>query len=231
MSGRLILVPTPIDDQRAFSNILVNKLHEAAREQAVFVVEEHKIARRKWLSNGLPRESIEKFICLNEHSGPEVEDSILKELRQGRDVFLISDCGLPAFCDPGQSLVDRCHRQNIKVTATGFDNSVALALALSGLEHSQFIFEGFLARDNRESELRRILRHQLTVILMDTPYRLNKLVGEIHKIGTQKEIFLGIDLNSENELIVRGKIGQVAEKLKDINKREFVMVLGADGKR
>ena len=47
----------------------------------------------------------------------------------------MSDGGLPAFCDPGKELVAACHRNNVKVTSSPFQNSIVLALALSGFDH------------------------------------------------------------------------------------------------
>lgn len=224
--GRLILVPTPISDELSWDATTVSKLESGFNSGAVIVVEEHKIARRKWIANGLPREAIDSFICLNEHTREEKNPEIIKILKSGKDVFLMSDCGLPAFCDPGQKLVDLCHDSRIKVTSLPFSNSVILAVALSGFPSDSFHFGGFIPRDNRIKALKELARKREAVVLMDTPYRLSKLLGELEQIGIKRSIFVGIDLNSDSELLVRGLIGQVVKELNNVNKREFVLILG-----
>lgn len=226
MSGTLTLIPTPICDERTFSETVKSGLLDAYENSGIIVVEEHKIARRKWIKNELPREAIDQFICLNEHTKKEVQPQIMSELRAGKNVYLLSDCGLPAFCDPGQELVSECHDEEIKVTAFPFDNSIALALALSGFDHSRFVFEGFISRENREKEWKRILSSKSTIIVMDTPYRLKRVLEEMEKMVLSREVFVGIDLNTANELLVRGSIKLVVKKLQDINKREYVIVIG-----
>jgi len=143
--GELILVPTPIQDDLPLETIARDLLlSEAMNEQVILLVEEHKIARQRWLRWGLPREAIEKFILYNEHTQEKLVSDIIKEIKAGKKAYLLSDCGLPAFCDPGQLLVQACHKQRIKVTATPFPNSISLALALSGFSHGTFVFSGFI---------------------------------------------------------------------------------------
>ena len=229
--AKLVLVPTPISDEMPWNPDLCKSLLEAFNKDSLIVVEEHKIARRKWVANGLPREAIDKFLCLNEHTREEIKPEIIQALKQGRDAYLMSDCGLPAFCDPGQQLVDECHEKGIQVTSLAFDNSVILAVALSGFPSDSFYFGGFVDRDDRISSLKKLLSHKETTVVMDTPYRLNKILGELEKLGVKRQVFVGIDLNTSSELLVRGPIGHVVKDLNKVNKREFVLVLGPDVRR
>ncbi len=231
MSAKLILVPTPIADDLLWDELTKNRLSEAVAQNAAIVVEEHKIARRKWISNGLDREAIDKFLLLNEHTRAESSQEVIQILKSGRDVYLMSDCGIPAFCDPGQKLVERCHQNGIQVTSLPFSNSVILAVALSGFPSDRFIFEGFIPRDNRMGALKTIIRNKETTVLMDTPYRLSKLVSELDQLQPNREIFFGLDLNSPSELLVRGSIKDIVKALNNINKREFVVVLGPNDRR
>ena len=144
MSG-LILVPTPIHDELPLEPVALKMLQEdCLKEDVILLVEEHKIGRQRWLRWGLPREAIEKFILFNEHSQEKLQSELIKSMKQQKKIYLLSDCGLPAFCDPGQLLVDACHKNKVKVTSTPFPNSIALALALSGFSHSSFVFSGFV---------------------------------------------------------------------------------------
>lgn len=233
MKGTLTIIPTPIDEETPLETVAFNNLLEAATtniERSIFVIEDLKPGRRRWLKWKLPREVVEDFVLYNEHSKIEVSQKLIGELKAGKNVYIMSDGGLPAFCDPGIELVSLCHDNGIKVTSTPFSNSIALAVSLSGFNHNKFVFEGFLPQktEDRTSELERILTENRTVILMDTPYRLKKLLGELElamkKSNIHKRIFVAMDLNSANEELVRGSVAQVAKKISDY-KREFILLL------
>jgi 16S rRNA (cytidine1402-2'-O)-methyltransferase len=224
----LILVPTPICDDLPLEPVALELLmSECLKENVVLLVEEHKIARRRWLQWGLPRQAIEKFQLYNEHTTDEMKNTVLKDLKSDKTVYLLSDCGLPAFCDPGQNLVDLCHKNKIKVTSTPFPNSISLALALSGFDHHRFIFSGFVPvkEPEREQWMRAELKQKETLIWMETPYRLYKLIEDLNKVGTKRELFLALDLGSSQEKLLRGNSSYLLKNLLPAEKREFVLVL------
>ncbi|MBT4790841.1 MAG: hypothetical protein HON90_04670, partial [Halobacteriovoraceae bacterium] len=192
MKGKLILIPTPIDDESPLCTIAKQRLEQAVLNDDLIMVEEAKAGRRRWLHFGLPRETIADFILYNEHTRGEISSDIIKKISNGKNAYLMSDCGLPAFCDPGQELVELCHQHKIRVTATPFANSIALAIAVSGFPHNKFIFEGFISakKEIRHKELKRILNQKEVSIIMDTPYRLEKLLREITELNPSREFCL-----------------------------------------
>jgi 16S rRNA (cytidine1402-2'-O)-methyltransferase len=225
----LILVPTPLQDDLPLETVALNLLREnCLSENIVLLVEEHKVARQRWLKWGLPREAIEKFVLFNEHTQKETMPDVLKKLRVGMDVYLMSDCGLPAFCDPGQVLVEACHKQNIKVTSTPFPNSIALSISLSGFSHQSFVFSGFVPvkEPERSSWMKKELKRPETLVWMETPYRLKKLLEEVAVIEMKREVFLALDLGSSAEQLIRGKAERIASMIVDKEKREFVLLIG-----
>jgi 16S rRNA (cytidine1402-2'-O)-methyltransferase len=123
-----------------------------------------------------------------------------------------------------------CHQNNIRVTSTSFSNSIALAVALSGFPHHSFVFEGFLTNksDLRQKELKRILKEKRMSILMDTPYRLSKILSELEQKETKRDIFLGMDLNCDTEELLRGSIGNIIKTVGK-QKREFILIIGPEG--
>lgn len=227
----LILVPTPLQDELPLE-IVAHRLllDNCLKENVALLVEEHKVARQRWLKWGLPREAIEKFILFNEHTQKEILPEALKKLKSGNDVYILSDCGLPAFCDPGQVLVEACHKQRIKVTSTPFPNSIALSVSLSGFRHDTFVFSGFVPVKSPERELwmKKELKRPETLIWMETPYRLKKLLEEVAQIELKREIFLALDLGSPSEELLRGKASTIASVIPDKEKREFVLLIGPD---
>ena len=227
--SELILVPTPISDELPLEPVARERLlADAMLENVVLLVEEHKVARQRWLKWGLPREAIDKFILFNEHSQDKILNDVMAFFREGKRVYLLSDCGLPAFCDPGQRLVDLCHKRNVKVTSTPFPNSISLAVALSGFVHDRFNFCGFipLKDPERTDWMKRELKRPETSVWMETPYRLNKLMEELVKLGTTREVFLGMDLGAPTETLLRGSASSILKKLTSNEKREFVLLIG-----
>lgn len=228
--SQLVLVPTPIQEDHPLESVAKELLlSDCMKEDVLLLVEEHKIGRQRWLKWGLPREAIEKFILFNEHTQGKIQGDIIKELKSGKRAYLLSDCGLPAFCDPGQLLVDSCHKQRIKVTATPYPNSISLALALSGFSHASFVFSGFIpVKEPERSEwIKKELSRPETLIWMETPYRLKKLLDDLGKTNLTREIFLGCDLGGKDELLLRGNAGAILKGIGEQDKREFVMVISA----
>jgi 16S rRNA (cytidine1402-2'-O)-methyltransferase len=225
---KLILIPTPLQDEHPLEIIakdllLQNSLHA----DTILLVEEHKVARQRWLKWGLPREAIEKFILFNEHTQDKILPEIMKEIKSGKTAYLLSDCGLPAFCDPGQRLVDVCHQSGIKVTSTPFANSISLSIALSGFSHSSFVFSGFvpIKSPDRQDWMKKELKRSETLIWMETPYRLIKILDELIELKIKRHIFLACDLGGQSELLLRGPVEHVRQKFSDQIKKEFVLLL------
>lgn len=227
--GELILVPTPLQDDLPLEPTALKRLmDDCLKPEVVILVEEHKVGRQRWLKWGLPREAIEKFVLFNEHTQDKLLPEILKEIKSGKRVFLLSDCGLPAFCDPGTLLVDACHKQNLKLTSTPFPNSIALAVALSGFSHERFIFSGFIpVKEPERSEwVKRELKLPDTQVWMETPYRLKKLLEDLVSAKTSRSLFLALELSGANESLLRGSAEVILKKVDTLPKSEFVLVIG-----
>ncbi|MBN22016.1 MAG: hypothetical protein CL678_12115 [Bdellovibrionaceae bacterium] len=228
--GSLTLVPTPINDEAPLEPIALNYLKKIAlNTNHILLVEEPKVMRKKWLDWNLPREAIDSFEVYNEHHAGEKEKKIISKLKEGFSATLLSDCGLPAFCDPGQTLVDLCHKNKIKVTATPFSNSISLAVALSGFPHHNFLFLGFAPQKTNEFTpwIKEGLKKSKVVIFMDTPYRLEKTIQKLIDSKINAQLFLGIDLNMDSEILLRGKIHNIESELSGLTekKREFIAIL------
>ena len=109
-------------------------------------------------------------------------------------------------------------------TAPG-PSSLMAFLSVSGYRLQQFHFEGFLPRENeaRKARLEKVVGFKIPVILMDTPYRLKKLLEELNTIKPDLEIFLGCDLTQETEWLFSGKVSLALAKLPK-EKAEFLLM-------
>ncbi|MGI4992936.1 SAM-dependent methyltransferase [Halobacteriovorax sp. GFR7] len=226
--GTLYLIATPIDEQNPLDTTALNLLKSAIekREQSLFLIEDLKPCRRRWIRFGLDREIIEDFILFNEHTQVEIENEIITKIQSGKNAYLMSDGGLPAFCDPGQKLVKRCHELGIRVTCTPHSNSISLAVALSGIDCANFTFAGFPPRrpEERKEFLKNLTKVNMPKVLMDTPYRLTRLLEESVEVFGDRLAFVGMELNGEDEEL---KYGKLSKLLKDISglKKEFILII------
>lgn len=233
-NGTLTLIPTPLSETGELEPVAYALLSKAAsvleKENSIFVIEDLKPGRRRWLQFKLPRDCVDSFVLYNEHTASVVAKELLGQLQSGKNVFLMSDGGLPAFYDPGVELVAMCHQNHVRVTSTPFFNSVVLALALSGFNHKKFWFEGFLPLEGSERimVLKKLLKEKHTSILMDTPYRLKRVLEELAESWgsntTSKKLFVAMDLNSETEELRLGPPRELLSSIIDF-KREFVIVI------
>jgi 16S rRNA (cytidine1402-2'-O)-methyltransferase len=166
-----------------------------------------------------------KYELLNEHTtADELNDLI--ELCRNETVALVSDCGTPAFCDPGNDLIKHCRKQNIEVKSVLGASALMGLLSLSSVRLYQFLFRGFLPAENekRTLEWSKLKNEKNAFILMDTPYRLKKTIEEcVQNIGG-RDILLVMNLSQENEHVLEGRPSFVSQSLK-FDKAEFMLLV------
>ena len=108
---------------------------------------------------------------------PAPLDALLAPAREGHDIGLISEAGLPAVADPGAALVQCAHALGVEVIALPGPSSLLLALAASGLNGQSFAFVGYLpvGQSERGARLRELealsRRAAQTQLMIETPYR------------------------------------------------------------
>jgi 16S rRNA (cytidine1402-2'-O)-methyltransferase len=147
-------------------------------------------------------------------------------------MVLMSDGGLPGFCDPGAELIYKCHTEKIRVHCRPFFNSVMLSLVLSGLPHKNFSFLGFppAKKNERIQFFKDNQKKKETLILMDTPYRLNQICEEMELSFKDRMLFLAMDLDNDQEQTWLLPIAEIMKKLGTQKlKKEFVAIVGPAG--
>lgn len=166
-----------------------------------------------------------RYEVLNEHTEPAELKEIL-ELCRNQTVALVSDCGTPGFCDPGNDLIRLCRQEKILVRSVLGPSSLMGLLSLSSRRIFQFHFRGFLPADNetRGPEWKKLTQEKNPIIVMDTPYRLKKTLDELVLHFPQRDILLALNLSQEDETILEGRPAQVLKNLK-FDKAEFMILI------
>jgi 16S rRNA (cytidine1402-2'-O)-methyltransferase len=217
--GKLYIVATPIGNPK---DITLRALDVLKKVDAI-ICEEYRQGSR--LLHKLGSEN--NLIPLNEHNEMEEAHNIMMRLAKGETMALISDAGTPVFADPGQHLLELLYQMGIPVSPIPGPGSLMAALSLCDFSIEQFIFAGFPPRDTqkREGFLADFKPEKVPVVLMDTPYRLTKLLTEVQSIfGKGQDILLACDLTLQKETVLRGRVDDILAKVSG-QKREFILIL------
>ena len=218
---KLFLVSTPIGNADDITIRAINVL-----KKVDFVIcEEYKEARRLLAHLKINKE----LIALNEHNESEIADEIIRNMMNGKSAALISDCGTPLFSDPGHLLVQLCISQNINIVPIPGTNSLLPALIGSGFDIEKFYYYGWLSpkKDIRRKQLLDLKRVKEVIVLMDTPYRLQRLLADIvNMFGRQVPVVLAYELTKKDERYYRGSAEKVLHAAEKKNlKGEFVLIV------
>jgi 16S rRNA (cytidine1402-2'-O)-methyltransferase len=223
MAGSLFLVATPIGN---WEDVTLRALR-VLKEVDLIVYEERKEGSRLLRHYG-----IEKPVeSLNEHNEADATQVILRRMKEGTSVALISDAGTPVFSDPGQTLVRRAIEAGIQIVPVPGASSLLAALIVSGFPLREFLFRGFLSpkKERRIAELQQLKREPRAIVLMEAPYRLVQLVRDIADVfGTSRRICVAFDLTLPTERIFHGTAPDLYKQfVKEERKGEFVLLLEA----
>ena len=163
--------------------------------------------------------------------------SLLRPLREGRSLGLLSEAGCPAIADPGAALVEAAHREGFRVVPLVGPSSITLALMASGLEGQRFAFCGYLPRDKAERETRirelekRSRKENETEIFIETPYRNDALfLSLIEACNENTKLCIAVDLTLPTESIATRSVKQWRRAGAVVGRRPAVFLLLADAR-
>jgi len=217
--GKLYIVATPIGN---YLDITLRAL-EVLKSANCIICEEFKqgskLLKRINVTNDL--------ITLNEHNEEEQVPYIIDKLLNGENLALVSDCGTPLFADPGYHLVDQFVSLGGEIIPIPGPSSLMAALSVLNFKLDKFAFIGFLPRErhSRFDEIKKLKRIKMPIVLMDTPYRMGKLLSELSaEFGKSKMVTLAVDLTLPEEEIYRGRLDQVVRSAGK-RKGEFILVI------
>jgi 16S rRNA (cytidine1402-2'-O)-methyltransferase len=155
-------------------------------------------------------------------------EEILERLGRGEKVALVTDAGTPGISDPGQRVVRAAIEAGFRVEAVPGASAAVVALAASGLPTDEFHFAGFLPHKTgqRIRELERLVTLPGTIVLYESPYRIEKLLEELGKAVPQRQIAVGRELTKKFEEFWRGTAAEIAKTIsKRTLKGEFVVLI------
>lgn len=220
MVGTLFVVATPIGNLEDITFRAVRILSEVDLIAAEDT-RQTKILLTKYSIN-TPMTSYHKFNIKSK------TPHLIDLLKQGQKIALVSDSGMPGISDPGYELIRESADQGIRVEPIPGPSAAITALAVSGLPTDRFVFEGFLPKKpgKKRKVLEKLKSDERTIIIYESPYRLLKTLEDIQKVLGDRQIAVCRELTKKFEEIIRGKAGEVLEKIKSSKVRgEIVLVI------
>jgi 16S rRNA (cytidine1402-2'-O)-methyltransferase len=154
---------------------------------------------------------------------------LIKLLKEGKDIALVSDAGTPGILDPGYNLINLAIKNNIPITIIPGPTAFVNALVLSGKPTHEFVFLGFLPRKSsaRKNKLKKFLSQGMTLVFYESSHRILNTLEDLKELCPEKELVLVREITKRFEEIKRGKISEIKEYFKKNNVRrgEFVIVV------
>ena len=235
--GTLYLIPCPISEESAPYDVTPEANRKVITSLDYFIVENLRSARRFLSKAGLAGHIDElEFDELSEHTtSPREVERMVAKIEAGRSAGVISEAGVPAVADPGQLIVEACHKHHICVVPLVGPSSIIMAMMASGLNGQSFAFNGYLpikepdrTRAIKRLESRAIGAHQ-SQAMIEAPYRNTKLAEQIlASCGAQTRLTIACDITSANEYIRTATIAEWRKEGEpDINKRPTIFIIGA----
>ncbi len=221
MSGILYVVATPIGNLEDISPRAIEVLSNVD-----FILCEDTRESIKILNHyGIKKQ----LISFHSYSEDEKIPFVLRELRNGKSIALISDSGTPCISDPGSKLVHACIEKDFKVTVIPGPNSIIAALVMSGFPIRSFYFEGFIPqKKGRKKKLEEISRRKEMTVFFESPFRIEKLIRELNELCPNREIALCRELTKKFEEVITGTVSEIYVNLKSLKLRgEFVIILNS----
>lgn len=224
LSPGLYLVATPIGN---LADVTLRALAVMAKADHLYC--EDTRHSQKLLSAYAIRRPLQSY---HEHNAERLRPAILGQLRQGASVALISDAGTPLIADPGYKLVREAIDSGIGVHPIPGPSAAISALVASGLPSDSFFFAGFLPPKQaaRRKKLERLKDVPGTIVLFESPNRLQETLEDILKVLGDRPAALLRELTKRHEQLVNGPVSAIWEQLTPEEMRGEMVVVLAEAK-
>ena len=218
--GTLYLVATPIGN---LEDITLRALR-TLKECDVVAAEDTRRTGQLLKHFGISKPMLSYF----QFNEARRSEEILERLRRGEKVALVTDAGSPGISDPGERVVKAATTAGLRVESVPGPCALVAALTASGLPTEEFHFIGFLPHKSgqRRKVLKRLKSCGGTLVLYESPYRIEKLLVELNEVFTERPVVLARELTKKFEEYLRGTPAQLLEVLKQRSlKGEFVVLV------
>jgi 16S rRNA (cytidine1402-2'-O)-methyltransferase len=217
VSGRLVVCPTPIGN---LEDVTLRVL-AALREADIVACEDTRRTRVLLDRYGVRAH----LVSYHEHNESERAAELVKRMRDGAVVALVSDAGMPLVSDPGYVLVAGCVAAGLSVEVLPGPSAAIAALVASALPADRWRFVGFLPR--KRGELVEVFGSPETLVAFESPRRVAASLRTLTSVDPERQVAVCRELTKVHEEVVRGTAAELAARYADEAPRgEVVLVVG-----
>lgn len=208
-SGILYIIGTPIGNLEDISFRAVNVL------KSVSLIAAEDTRTTKNLLNHFKINT--PLISYHEHNELKRAGELIAELKQGKDIGLVSEAGTPTISDPGYRLIEAAVREEIKIVPVPGASAACSALSVSGLPTDRFLFVGFLSdkQGKRTKQIDALKDENATLIFYISKWKFSKTVSDLMKILGDRRACFCRELTKVHEEILHTTISKLADQYKD----------------
>jgi len=223
MSGQINIVSTPIGNLK---DITLRAI-ETLKSVDLILAEDTRIAK-KLLNHFSINNTLESFNDKNEDLKNE---NLIKDLKEGKNIAIISDAGTPLISDPGFKLIRSAREENIKVTPVPGCTALIAGLSASGISSDKFTFLGFLPRTKikRRKNLRQLVHKQETLIFFESVHRIASTIEDMKDLfGQERKAVLCKEITKIYESFIGNNFMEITDFIKehqDKLKGEFTIIV------
>ncbi|MDM5296639.1 16S rRNA (cytidine(1402)-2'-O)-methyltransferase [Bacillus pumilus] len=201
--GMLYLVPTPIGNLEDMTFRAIQTLKE------VDVIAAEDTRQTKKLCHVYEIDT--PLTSYHEHNKDSSGHKLIEWLKEGKNIALVSDAGLPTISDPGAEVVRDFTRIGGYVIPLPGANAALTALIASGITPQPFFFYGFLDRQKKEKkkQLEALKKSQETIVFYEAPHRLKETLTVMKDVWGNRNIAITRELTKKFEEFIRGDLDQV----------------------
>jgi 16S rRNA (cytidine1402-2'-O)-methyltransferase len=172
------------------------------------------------------------LISYHDHNKEKRTPGLIKKLKSGDSIALVTDAGTPSISDPGHYLVRAAIREAVPVVPIPGASALTAALSVSGLPTDSFVFVGFAPRKSakRKQLLESLKGESRTLIFYESPKRLIGLVREIITLMGDRKAVVARELTKLYEEVIRGSLSDILESLETRSslKGEHTLLVGGN---
>lgn len=217
MSGKLYLVATPIGNLEDITLRALNVLKE------VDIIAAEDTRHTLGLLNHF--EIKKPLISYYKEIEKTKSNQLIKELKDGKNIAVVSDAGTPGISDPGEEIVKKAIEEGIDIIPIPGACAFVNALIASGFSTKEFSFIGFLPVNKKEKKdkLESIKNETRTLIFYEAPHKMKATLETFLEVLGNRRIVLARELTKIHEEFIRSTIEEVLEK--EEYKGEFVILI------
>lgn len=222
LTGRVVLIPTPIGNLGDITRRAIEVLQEA--DQIACEDTRHSKPLFNYLEISKP------LISMHEHNEAKRAGEIVKMVKAGQIIAVVTDAGMPGISDPGYRLIQACLEEDVPFEVLPGPSAVITALIGSGFPCHAFRFGGFLSvkSGKRRTALEQVFESGETGIFFESPHRIASTLAVLAEIRPGARTCVARELTKKFETYHRGSAAELLAEFSG-KKAKGEIVLLVDG--